>query len=102
LRRGDAGQRRDHDRAGLGLPPGVDDRAATLADDLVVPEPGLGIDRLADRAQQAKRGEIVPVGPLGSPLDAGADRCWGAVEGGDAVALDELPPDALVRVVRGA
>ena len=49
-----AGQRRDQDAAGLGLPPGVDDRAAVVADDAVVPEPGLGIDRLADRAQQAQ------------------------------------------------
>jgi len=32
-----AGQRRDQDAAGLGLPPGVDDRAAALADDVVVP-----------------------------------------------------------------
>ena len=50
-----AGQRRDQDAAGLGLPPGVDDRAAAVADDAVVPEPGFGIDRLADRAEQAQR-----------------------------------------------
>ncbi len=40
---------------GLGLPPGVDDRAAVAADVLAVPDPGLGIDRLADRAEQAQR-----------------------------------------------
>ena len=55
LGRGDARQRRDHDRAGLGLPPGVDDRAAVAADVLVVPDPRLGVDRLADRAEQAQR-----------------------------------------------
>ena len=59
LGRGDPRQRRDHDRAGLGLPPGVDDRAAFAADHLVVPEPGLRVDRLADRAEQAQRGEVV-------------------------------------------
>ena len=32
-----AGQRRDQDAAGLGLPPGVDHRAAPVADDVVVP-----------------------------------------------------------------
>ena len=41
--------------AGLGLPPGVDDRAAPAADDLPVPEPGLRVDRLADRAEQPQR-----------------------------------------------
>src|SRR5690606_12380463 len=29
-----AGQRRDQDAAGLGLPPGVDDRASAVADDI--------------------------------------------------------------------
>jgi hypothetical protein len=48
LERGRAGQRRDHDAAGLRLPPCVDDRAATLPDNLVIPDPSLGIDRLAD------------------------------------------------------
>ena len=46
-RRG-ARQRRDQDAAGLGLPPGVDDRAAALAHHVVVPAPDLGVDRLAD------------------------------------------------------
>ena len=55
LQLGGAGQRRDQDAAGLGLPPGVDDRAAAVADHVVVPVPGLGIDRLADRAEQAQR-----------------------------------------------
>src|SRR5690606_27478117 len=36
---GGAGKRGDHDRAGLGLPPGIDDRAAAIADDMVVPLP---------------------------------------------------------------
>ena len=55
LQRGERGKRRDHDRAGLGLPPGVDDRAAAAPDVLVVPDPGFGIDRLADRAEQSQR-----------------------------------------------
>ena len=55
LGRGDPRQRRDHDRAGLGLPPGVDDRAALAADHLVVPEPRLRVDRLTDRAEQPQR-----------------------------------------------
>src|SRR5690606_33913554 len=54
-----AGQGGDHDPAGFGLPPGIDDRAAPVADDAPVPEPGLGIDRLADRAEQADRRAIM-------------------------------------------
>src|SRR5207248_6763648 len=54
LLRDGARQRRDQDPARLRLPPGVDDGATRVADDLVVPEPYLGIDRLADRAQQAQ------------------------------------------------
>ena len=47
------GQRADHDRAGLGLPPGVDDRAAVAADGLAVPDVRLGVDRLPDAARSA-------------------------------------------------
>ena len=56
---GHAGERADHDRAGLGLPPGVDDRAALAADVLPVPNPRLGVDRLADRAEQPQRRQVV-------------------------------------------
>ena len=53
--RGDrTGQRRHHDPAGLGLPPGIDDRALLVADHLVVPHPSFGIDPFADRAQQTQ------------------------------------------------
>src|SRR6185369_14242747 len=55
LERGHARQWRDHDRAGLRLPPRVDDGAARTADELVVPDPGLGIDRFTDRSEEAER-----------------------------------------------
>ena len=51
LELGRPGQRRDEDAAGLGLPPGVDDRAAIIPDNPVIPFPGLRIDRFADRTQ---------------------------------------------------
>src|SRR5688572_25779787 len=47
---GGAGQWRNQDAAGLGLPPGVDDGAAAAPDVLVVPHPGLGVDGLTHRA----------------------------------------------------
>ena len=52
---GGAGQRRQHVGAGLGLPPGVDDRAAAVANHFVVPLPSLWVDRLADGAEQLQR-----------------------------------------------
>ena len=58
LELGGARQRRDENAAGLGLPPGVDDRAAAVADHAVIPLPRLGIDRLAHRAQQPQRGAV--------------------------------------------
>src|SRR3984957_7568301 len=45
LERDGAGQRRDQNAAGLGLPPGIDDRAAAVADHAVIPFPGFRIDR---------------------------------------------------------
>src|SRR3546814_10644301 len=50
-----ARQRRDQDAAGFGLPPGIDDRAAAVADHAMIPQPGFRIDRLAHRTEQAQR-----------------------------------------------
>src|SRR5205823_1418285 len=50
-----ARDRGDQDATRLGLPPGIDDRAALVADMVVIPEPGFGVDRLADRAEEAQR-----------------------------------------------
>ena len=97
-----ARQRRDHDHARLGLPPGIDDRAALLADHLVIPHPRFRIDRLADRAQQAQARQVVLVRPLVAPLDEGADGGRRRVEDVDAVLLDDLPEAILARMVRGA
>src|SRR5215216_2027817 len=44
------GSWRDHEHAGLSLPPGIHDRAAFLANHAVVPLPRLRVDRLTDRA----------------------------------------------------
>ena len=61
------GQRADHDGAGLGLPPRVDDRAAAAADVGPVPHPRLGVDGLADAAEQAQLREVVALGLLRCP-----------------------------------
>ncbi len=102
LERGRAGQRRDQDAAGLGLPPGVDDRAALLADHVVVPEPGLGIDRLADRAEQLQALARGLLDRLVAVPHQGADRGRRGVEDADLVLVDHLPEARDGRVVRHA
>src|SRR3954453_20467448 len=59
-----SGEGRDENAAGLRLPPGVDNRTASFADDAPVPSPGFGIDRLADRAEQTQRLAGIALDPL--------------------------------------
>ena len=87
----DPRQRRDHDHPRLGLPPRVDDRAALAADVLVVPDPRLGVDRLADRPEQPQRRQVVLRRVLRAPLHVRADRGRRRVEDRHAVALDDRP-----------
>ena len=100
--RGRPGKRGNHDRAGFGLPPGVDDGTASGANLLVIPHPGLGIDRFTDRAEEAERREVVFVDPLVTPFDEGADGGWCGVENGHAVILDDAPETIRVGPVRRA
>ena len=48
-----AGQRRNQDAAGFGLPPSIHDRTAIIADHAVIPLPRFGIDGFTHRAEQA-------------------------------------------------
>ena len=91
LGRDHARQRRDHVRAGLGLPPRVDDRAPLPADVGVVPHPRLGVDGLADRAEHAQARQVVAGRVLVAPLHERADGGRRGVELGHAVALDDRP-----------
>ncbi|MNM79754.1 hypothetical protein D3C81_916990 [compost metagenome] len=96
------GQWRDQDAAGLGLPPGIDDGAARIADHFVVPAPGFRIDRLTHAAKQAQAG-----------TRGALDRCFAfahqrtdggrcGVEDGDLVLVDHFPEARGVGVVRHA
>ena len=51
-----AGNGGDHIGAGFGLPPGVHNRAAFLADGFVIPDPGFRVNGLTHCAQQANTG----------------------------------------------
>ena len=67
-----------------------------------VPDVRLRVDRLADRAEDPQRGQVELLRDLRAPLHEGADRGRRAVEDRHPVLLDDLPPAALVRGVRGA
>ena len=69
---------------------------------LAIPDPGFGVDRLADAAEHAQRAEVVLLRVLRSPLHVRADRGRRRVEDVGLVALDDLPPAVLVGKVRGA
>ena len=68
----------------------------------VIPHPGLGIDWLADRAQQTKRRKIVFQRPLLAPLDERANCRRRGVENVDPVPLDDVPEAIRLRPVRRA
>ena len=95
----DAGQRRDHDGTGLGLPPRVDDRAAAAADLLPVPDPCLGVDRLTNRAEHPQARQIVCSGVFRPPLHEGADGRRRRVQRRDSIALDDRPPAVPAREI---
>ena len=68
-----AGERRDSNASGLGLPPGIDNGATPPADEFLIPHPGLWVDGLADGAEQAEATEVGALGIFLAPLHEGAD-----------------------------
>lgn len=81
----------DDDRPSLGLPVRIDDRALVLADVLAVPLPGLWVDGFTDRAEDAERGEVVPVDVLWAETTEKTNRGRRAVEVGELVLGNSLP-----------
>ena len=102
LELGGAGQRRDEDAAGLRLPPGVDDRAAAVADHAVIPLPGLRIDRLADRAEQPERRAVGALDVVVAGAHQRADGGGRRVEDVDVPLVDHVPEARRRRIVRHA
>ena len=72
------------------------------SDELLVPDPGFGIDRLPDAAEQTQRREIVLRRVVRAPLHERADRGRSRVQDRHAVLLDDRPPPVLVGPVRRA
>ena len=97
-----AGNRRDEGSARFRLPPGVDDRATAVADHAPVPFPGVGVDRFAHGAQQAKRFSGMPCHPIVAFALEGANGRRSGVEDRDAEPVDRLPEAAEVGIVGDA
>ena len=91
LGRNRAGHGSDHDGPGFGLPIGIDDGAALLADHAVIPHPRLGIDGLAYGAEEAQGGQRMLLYPGVAPFREGADGGGRGVEDGDFVVVHDLP-----------
>src|SRR5258708_1742080 len=70
----DTRQIRDKNAAGLGLPPRIDDRAAAFPDILVIPMPGLLVDRLAYRAQHPQGAKVLSFYEVKTETHQAADR----------------------------
>src|SRR5690606_24207306 len=87
---------------GFGLPPGIDDRAAALANVLVVPLPGFQIDQLTHRPQQTQAGTIGTFDCGLALSHHGADRGRRGIEDVDLVLVDDLRHATHVRIVRHA
>src|SRR5690606_23845785 len=97
--RGRRGNRRNANATGLGLPPGVDDRAPLLADDIEVPAPGLGVDGLAHRAEHTYTAAIVsPHGIVAVGGESTNSRRCG-VEDAHAMTRHQIPIACWCRVI---
>ena len=90
--------RGDEDAAGLGLPPGVGDGAAAVADYVVVPFPGFRVDRFADAAEHAQAAAIVLFHELIALSHQRPQRRGRGIEDVDLVLVHHLPEAAGVGI----
>src|SRR6185295_19181164 len=97
-----AGQGRDEDAARLGLPPGIDDRAAPLSHHVVVPLPRFGIDRLPDGAKELQRFPLGALNIIVARTHQRPDRGRHRVEDIDLVLVYHLPEARGVGIARYA
>src|SRR5882724_3691508 len=93
-------KRADHDSAGFGLPPRVNNRTPSLADDLSIPHPRFWIDGFADCAQQAQTRQVMFQRPVFTPLNKSAYCCRCSVENINSMALNDGPKAIWFRMIR--
>src|SRR5215203_2800774 len=102
LGRRDAWERRDHDAAGLRLPPRIHDGAPSAPDVLMVPLPRPRVDGLAYGTEQPQGREVVLLDRLRSLLHERPDDGRRRVVDGNPVTLDHIPVPIWARVARRA
>ena len=108
LERRDAGQGHNHGGAGFRLPPRVNHRSLIAAEVTTEPHPRLGVNRLADGAEQANarqvvaRCSVVMRQLVTEPGHEAADQGGRRVIDGDAVALDDFKVTRTMRRIGGA
>ena len=73
-----------------------------MANILVVPQPGLGVDGLAHSAENLERRQIILFGEGFPELHQGSNGGRGRVKLANFVLLDDLPESVVGRVKRGA
>src|SRR5262249_44437189 len=95
-------QRRYQDSASFGLPPRIDDRAAAIPDNAMIPLPRLGGDRLANRAQKPQRSTARALYEVVARAHERTDRGRRRVEGVDLPLVDDVPEARCRRIVRHA
>ena len=81
----------DEDPAGLGLPPGIDQRTTAAANRVVVPLPSLLVDGLSHRSDDLERRQVVALCEAGLASHEGADGGGCGVELVDFELLAHLP-----------
>ena len=83
---------------GFGLPPRVHNRHVPFADDVMIPVPSLGIDRLAHGAKHAQVRQVIFRDPLIPLAHQRANGGGGGVELVHLVLFTDLPKAARIRV----
>src|SRR5262245_59712379 len=82
---------RDQYPARFRLPPGIDDGAATIADHMVIPLPGLGVDRLTHGTKQFQGGARASLHVILAGSHQGADGGGRRVKDIHLVLVNDLP-----------
>ena len=95
---GGTGEWRYHDGPGLGLPPSVDDGTLFLSRVLVVPVPGLRVNRLTDATQHSNGAEVVTFNVMLAETAEETNGSRSGVDVGNPVLLGGLPVTGWGRV----
>src|SRR5580698_2293707 len=92
----DAREVRDEDTAGLGLPPGIDDRTAALSDMVMIPMPGFLIDGLTDGAQHVEAAKGFVLYEVEAEPHQAADGGGRRIEDIHFELIDDVPKPACI------